>query len=643
MLSLKHLSYLTRSALRWLESRSPRRVFRYTMYGGLLSLFVWVISVTLYKPFSIDIFYERMFFLYGLEDPELMSRLGIADRYGLDFFNGKLTDISKKQSKHLEEDFIQRNLYMLEAYKRSDQTPQQLISTDILKFYLSDQIRQNFIYDQNYLVNHVNGVQVELPRFMIEVHQVRDIHDANNYLKRLGQFSTKIDQLIAELRLREQQGVVAPRFVIDKVLREIQLFLSEDIRNNILYRDFIYKIDNSPSIQRLAESRKRMLYTGDTLDIIYPELYNEIAVVIADNVYPAYQRLYDFLEEQRSKATNIAGAWHLPEGMAYYLIMLQIQTSTDMQPEDLIYLAEEELPVLQDEIKDCLHRIGMDTTRTNVELLNELDSDTAWLYSDDLKGQQRFFKDLRRQIDSTRSLISRFFPDIPPSISFEIRRLPFFRENAAGLLTYESDRKTGRPVVYINMRNIRDIPIYSVPRLAAVILLGMYMPEWYEKQLEDIPTFRRVLPFQAFDKGWQAYINWLLWQEGVFENQPLVKLALLRHELLLTTKMAADIEMNYNQVERQEVVQRLVETTGYPLMRMQELVDKSVVISGINCVSKVGQMHFISLRDMASREIDPAKFDKREFHRFLLKNGGMPLTVLSAQVRKFIEAKNSAE
>ncbi|MEM6298807.1 MAG: hypothetical protein AAF740_08990, partial [Bacteroidota bacterium] len=94
MFSWKNIVYTLRQLIQWLENRSFRRILRNFLWGGLLSLIVWVVSITLFKPFNIDIFYERMFFLYGLEDPELMSRLGIADRYGIDFFNAELTDIS---------------------------------------------------------------------------------------------------------------------------------------------------------------------------------------------------------------------------------------------------------------------------------------------------------------------------------------------------------------------------------------------------------------------------------------------------------------------------------------------------------------------------------------------------------------------
>ncbi len=636
----KNIVYTLRHLLQWLENRSFRRILRSLLWGGLLSLVIWVVSIILFKPFNIDIFYERMFFLYGLEDPELMSRLGIADRYGLDFFNAKLTDISEQQNRQFDQEFIRRNLDMLQAYKRSEQSEQQLISTDILTTYLENQILYSAAINKSYLVNHINGVQVELPRFMVEVHEVDDIHDANNYLKRLAKFSPKIDQLIAGLEKRQREGIVAPRFVIDKVLIEIRTFLTTNVEDNLLYRDFMYKINRAERIQRLAVARGHLVPTGDTVDVVYPELQTELGVVLADEVYPAYRRLYDFLKEQREIASGSAGSWTLSDGRSHYSLMLKVETTVDASPYELSDYAEDEIPLLQEEVKRCFHEIGLDTTKSHVELLAELDNDPRYQYTDDKAGQKAFFRDLRRQIDSTKALIPRFYPDVPPNLSFEVRPLPRYKENSSGLITYDQVEKTSVPVVYLNMRNIREIPKYSVAQMACKIVLGMHMQHFYKRKIADqIPTFRRVLKFDAFEEGWYAHINRRIWEMGIFADDPLSRLSILQHELYLTSIMAADIMLNFNEVPRNEVVDYLHEITGFSKVRLQEEVDKSVVVPGANCVPIVGQRRFELNRQRVEEQVNPMLFDERELNAFFLKNGEMPLPVIYKQVMKFVRAR----
>ncbi|MGF1534268.1 MAG: DUF885 family protein [Bernardetiaceae bacterium] len=635
----KNLLYFLRSL--WLGFLQVKwsRLLPIFAYGIPLSFVIWVVSITLYKPFNINVFYERMFFLYGLEDPELMSRLGIADRYGLDFFNSKLTDISDQQREEFDQEFIQQNLNMLEAYKRSDQDAQQLISTDILRYYLGLQIRRLFVYDQNYLVNHVNGVQVELPRFMIEVHQIHDIHDANNYLRRLEQFSQKIDQLIEGLRSREAEGVIAPQFIIDKVIQEIELFLTKNLRQNMLYRDFMGKVDNSFRLQQLIASRRRFLPNGDTLDVILPELRNHLLTTLSESVYPAYERLHRFLSEQREQAPLTAGAWQLPKGLAYYHMMLSIQTTTDLQPEDMRYTAEEELPYLRQALKNCLHELGQDTTQNIAQLLQYIDKQPHWKYTGDIQGEQELFRDIYSRLDSLKPLIRDFIPELPPIPPIALRRLPVFKESSADLLTYQPDPQTGQPVVYLNLRNINSIPRYSVDQIAALVLMGIYLPAWYKNQLQTIPTFRRVLTFDAFLKGWYAYVNHRLWVRGYFDGKPLQQLTLIRYELLLTALLYIDIEINYNQMSRPDAIAYLQNELGVSAFVAEDMVDQCIANPGTHCVAKVGQWQFEEFRRQTEEELVEVGFDERELNQLLLRNGDMPLSVLGTQVQQFIQDK----
>lgn len=53
---------------------------------------------------------------------------------------------------------------------------------------------------------------------------------------------------------------------------------------------------------------------------------------------------------------------------------------------------------------------------------------------------------------------------------------------------------------------------------------------------------------------------------------------------------------------------------------------------------KIGQLKIQELRARASRELGP-KFDLREFHEIVLKNGTVPLDILDRQVGDWIAPK----
>ena len=69
-----------------------------------------------------------------------------------------------------------------------------------------------------YPVSQMRGVHAQMPTFMINIHKIDDVKDAEAYIARLRGFPKLFDQLVVNLRMREEKGVVAPRFVFPLVL-----------------------------------------------------------------------------------------------------------------------------------------------------------------------------------------------------------------------------------------------------------------------------------------------------------------------------------------------------------------------------------------------------------------------------------------
>jgi uncharacterized protein (DUF885 family) len=61
---------------------------------------------------------------------------------------------------------------------------------------------------------------------------------------------------------------------------------------------------------------------------------------------------------------------------------------------------------------------------------------------------------------------------------------------------------------------------------------------------------------------------------------------------------------------------------------------------GQACAYKIGMLKIQELRTRAQNELGQ-KFDQREFHDTLLKNGGLPLEILEEQVNEYIQKKKA--
>jgi len=58
----------------------------------LLAVSVFLVNLFWFRPFSIDHFYEKIFISFVLEQPELLTSLGIAEQFGYRKHNAHLDD-----------------------------------------------------------------------------------------------------------------------------------------------------------------------------------------------------------------------------------------------------------------------------------------------------------------------------------------------------------------------------------------------------------------------------------------------------------------------------------------------------------------------------------------------------------------------
>ena len=68
-------------------------------------------------------------------------------------------------------------------------------------------------------------------------------------------------------------------------------------------------------------------------------------------------------------------------------------------------------------------------------------------------------------------------------------------------------------------------------------------------------------------------------------------------------------------------------------------IERYIVAPGQACAYKVGMLKLQELRARAEQKLG-AKFDQREFHDVVLKNGELPLEILEEQVNDYIRGKS---
>lgn len=588
----------------------------------LLAGAVWLVNLIWFRPVNIRNFYDKVFVKYALSSPELITQLGIPVLYNLT--KDRLDDVSDTR---LRKDFLQRkkDYNTLLSYDLSSQSQANHLNTEILGSYLKGVVDGEAFFYHGYPVNQFEGIQSSLPSLITSRHKLRNRSDIKAYIARLEGFETKFDQVLEGLKIREQKGIIPPKFVIARVIDEMKGFIGPGAMNNILFTNFR---DKTAGIEGLSEKE-------------ISDYNDRVAHTIETSVFSSYRKLIDYNEMLYTKATTDDGVWKLPDGEAYYRYLLKLYTTTDISPEDVYQTGLKEVDRIEKEMWSILRNEGYsDTTRNVGEIIQDLSREERFLFPENDSGKILLMAEYQRIIDEAESNLDQFF-DIRPKASLTVERVPVFAEAGAAKGTCMPPSMDGSSggVFLVNLRKVREHPKFTMKTLAYHEgIPGHHFQGGIQMELKGLPVFRTVVPFTAFSEGWALYAEQLAYEMGFYKNDPFGNLGRLQAEMWRACRLVTDAGIHYKKWTREEAIKFMVDHTGLSESEIITEVERYIVMPGQACAYKIGMMKILELREKAKLKLG-SKFDLREFHRVVLENGDVPLDVLTVNVENYINSK----
>ncbi len=580
-----------------------------------IALAVFLIPTIWGKPWSINHFYARTFLEYALDHPQLLTSLRVLEPMGLDFHNDDLEDFSiESTQRDLER--AAANLEMLRSYDR--ERLEDRLSYDVLEWFLADAVEGGQWAFHNYPVNQLGGVQSGLPDFMMNIHQIVREKDARNYIERLSKFGTAFDQVLDSLKYREERGIVPPRFVMTHVLREMREFVSAAPEEHVLYTHFE---EETGEIEGLEEVDRN-------------EMLERLRGIIEGTVYPAYGRLIDHYAELEPTASTDDGVWKLPDGDEFYAYTLRSATTTEMGPEEIHEIGLREVERIQAEMRSILAAEGHPVEDLGA-VMKDLNADPRFLYPDTDGGRQAVLDDYQAIIDEIDANMGSFF-SVRPKAKVVVERVPEFRQATSPLAYYNPPPLDGsRPgIFYVNLRDVAEIPKFGMRTLAYhEAIPGHHYQIALAFEMEGVPFFRRIIPFTAYVEGWALYAEQVAAENG-FQEDPYDRLGYLVAQIMRAARLVVDTGIHQKRWTRQEAIDYMLANTGMPEAEVISEIERYIVSPGQACAYMVGYLEILRLREEA-RQAMGSRFDIAEFHRIVLENGALPLTLLRRQVESW--------
>ena len=608
--------------------RKTKRVAKWI--SGILLSFVLLASIVLlhtwyFKPVTINMFYTRVFAAFALQSPEMLSNLHILPRF-LDFHSNKLDDVSPAHQQKIM-DGVKKDLATLKSYDRAALDREGQLSYDILVHFLQAQVDGDRFRDHEFPVNQMFGLQSSLPGFMVEVHDVENKKDAENYIARLEKFPAKFDQTLQQLVLSEAKAIMPPRFTIDKVLDQMNKFIAAAPTGNTLYVSFAEKLKKIPADQMSAQERTALLAS--------------VSKAIEGSVYPAYRSMIAHFTtlQQKTQANN--GAWSMVDGDAYYAYKVRLHTTTDMTPQQVHDIGLAEVARVGADMDAILRAQGQSdgTLGARVQALAHRPEQQYPNTPEGKKALLARYQDILTEIN--KGLDGSF--NIRPKLGVEVKPVPEYSQATAPMAYYSPGAVDGsRPgIFYANLRDTSETPKFGMKTLAYHEgIPGHHFQVMIARELDDVPFFRTVVPFTAYSEGWALYAERLAGELG-YESDPLDALGRLSDEMMRASRLVVDTGIHSKHWTREQAVAYMVDHIGMDEAKAVSEVERYFVDPGQALGYKVGMLKILALREKARLALG-SRFDIKLFHDEVLRHGELPLTILERVIDDWIAVRKGA-
>lgn len=492
---------------------------------------------------------------------------------------------------------------------------QALLSYKIYLYNVETEIAGDDYKFHNYPVSQMDGWHTKIPSTLINQHTISNKQDAENYLSRVNSVPQVINQLIDNLKRRKEKGVVAPFIILDYVIgssENLTINSNKKIENHPIYVDF----------------KEKTAKIGLDLD-------SEIQKAIEQNFSTAYQDLISYLRDLKKFSNSEIGVWSLKNGDSYYKYQLKLNNTIDISPEEVYEYGQSEVERIHKEMTEIKNLVGF--TGSLQEFFKFMREDKQFYYSNTKSGKQIYLDSAKIIIDNMKAELPKLF-NVIPKTELKVKAVESFREKSAGKAFYEPPSIDGkRPgIYYANLYDMTEMPNYQMEALAYHEgIPGHHMQIAVSQELEGIPKFRKVGNlYVSYVEGWGLYSELLPKEIGFYSN-PYSDFGRLAMELWRACRLVVDVGIHAKKWNRQKAIDYYNNNTPASNGESVSMVDRHIVMPGQATGYKIGMRHILDLRQNAKTELGK-KFDIKEFHDLVLKDGPVPLFILSETINHWI-------
>ena len=445
-----------------------------------------------------------------------------ATAYGDYRYNALLGQYSLAEiaRQHAEgDDFLKR----LQAIPTEGMNDKDLSSHQVMRRQLEREDVNYGLKNYEMPVNQQRGVHIQLADLPLSV-PLDSVPHYQDYVSRLHQIPRVLDQTIEVMRQGEKDGLMPPKFVLEKLPGQCDGIISEN--------PFIAAAKKFPP-DFSENDRKR--------------LTEEMTKAIKDDVIPAYRKFAEFLRtEYGPKGRNKLSIESLPDGKRRYAEAVKLMTTMNITPAEVHEIGLKEVERITAEMTKLAQSQGYKDLASFRDAINK---DPKWKP----QSAQQIVDDFTKYIHQMEPKLPEMF-GLLPKAAVTVEPIPDFAkaESTHYVQGTPDGKRPGRVVVAVADPTKRTLITDEAVAYHEGVP-GHHMQISIAQTLQDLPKFRLHGFYSAYAEGWALYAEELGKEIGFYQN-PVSDYGRLNSELFRAVRLVVDTGIHDKNWSRQQVI-----------------------------------------------------------------------------------------
>ena len=473
-----------------------------------------------------------------------------------------------------------------------------------------------------------DGPHVFLPQIFMNFHTVEEKSDMEAYVSRLNAVKVAMGQILDQAKAAAAEGNHAPRFAYVQAIQE-----SKNVINGAPFsagKDTPLWADAKAKVKALVDAKKVTAEEGKALQAA-------AETALKESVKPAYDAVVAWLAEDVKNTPELAqGAGQLmKDGEAFYNTQLEIQTTTNMTADEIHQLGLSEVTRIHAEMEKIKEQVGFKGTLP--EFFAFMRTDKKFQLPNNDTGRALYIKMSEDFLGGMEAKLPEYFGKLPKA-KLVVKRVEPFREEPGGAQHYFPGTPDGaRPgVFYAHLSDMKAMPTFSLEAIAYHEgVPGHHLQISIAQELTGIPKFRTQYGYTAYQEGWGLYSEALAKDMGFYKD-PYSDFGRLSAEIWRAIRLVVDTGIHSKGWTEEQAVNYFLDNGPTPEGAVRSEVRRYIVWPGQATCYKIGMIKIQELRALAHKELGD-KFTMAGFHDTVLGGGALPLPVLEARVKRWID------